>query len=82
LGRVDPITKRIIPKEENGKRNRSPVSIQGDTPLPEEVQEMIKQQQDLILSLQKEVELLSSKNGKLQKTINQISKYISSLQES
>ena len=82
LGRVDPTTKRIIPKGEKGKRNRSPVSIQEDTPLPEDIQEMIKQQQELILSLQKEVELLSSKNGQLQKTINQISKCISNLQES
>lgn len=80
LGRVDPETKRIIPKGEKGKRNRSPVNAPGDSSLPDDVREMIKQQQELILSLQKEVELLHSRNGQLQKAINQIGEFVSRLQ--
>lgn len=61
LGRVDPETKLIIPKAEDGKRNRRKNPIPKGV-LPDEVLIELEDQRKLIKQLQSEVQELSQKN--------------------
>lgn len=53
LGRVDPVTNEIIPKANDGKRNRAPATM--DASVPESVQLELKSKADTIKQLEHQV---------------------------
>lgn len=81
LGRVDPVTKMIIGKAENGKRNRSQLGldINMDVVVPPEYSKIMEQQSIQIQQLQQQVKQLEQRNADLLKTVAQIRDMSSSL---
>ena len=66
LGRVDPVTKMIIPKAPPGSRNRTKLSeVDDGMKLPPEVKRMIASQTDAIASLRAELDALKVRNREL-----------------
>ena len=71
IGRVDPDTKRIIPKAQEGKRNRSK-SIDSYTVLPDDVLLEMKNQKEQIIKLQQQVDELSRRDKENTDLINKM----------
>lgn len=80
IGRVDPVTKAIIGKAEEGKRNRSP--LVEETPqrimIPDEVNTLIEGLRKEIQSLTNQVLELKQKEEKREETINKMIAVLSS----
>lgn len=71
LGRVDPVTKMIIPKAEEGKRNRSK-SAGDNRYLPDDILLEIKNQQEQISQLQLQVAELTKRDRESTELINKM----------
>lgn len=71
LGRVDPITKKIIPKAEDGKRNRSK-SADENSYLPDDIILEIKNQKEQIRQLQLQVAELTKRDRESTGLINKM----------
>ena len=74
LGRVDPETQKIIPKADDGKRNRSKLGVVDpkDSVMPKEVSEVIAQQREEIERLNKVIEDLRKEALKTKKAFTKI----------
>ncbi|WP_274969171.1 hypothetical protein [Succinimonas amylolytica] len=78
LGRVDPVTKMIIPKAAPGSRNRTKLSVtqSDELKLPPEISELIAEQTKAISEMREELDLLKAKNREmavLVKKLNEVS---------
>ena len=74
LGRVDPVTNKIIPKGEAGKRNRSKlVNSEPMDVLPVEISDLISQQREEIQRLIDENASLKDAIIKYKETLKQLS---------
>ena len=71
LGRVDPITGEIVPKETDGKRNRSKLGEEA-VESAQSSEESIQSANETIVSQRKLIEKLSAENKRLLKIISNI----------
>ena len=79
LGRVDPVTKLIVEKAENGKRNRSKLGKNNPgTYVPEEVSRQLDQLRQQIREMNLELEKYKAKVADSDKLFNQIRNLIDS----
>lgn len=78
LGRVDPVTNRIIPKaEEPGRRNRA--SSAGDSGfIPEPIRDELRRQNELIRQLQSQVNELSRRDKESTELISKMKRLLAS----
>ena len=83
LGRVDPVSKEIIPKAENGKRNRSKLGDSVNeakaesTSSPEGVSlDVIAQLNDVIRQRDAEIAALKKQNAKAEKAFIQLREFL------
>ena len=74
LGRVDPETKKIIPKAEPGKHNRTPVGAPNldEEVLPVEVSTLLAQQRQEIRELNAQIEALNKRSEENEAILEQI----------
>ena len=76
MGRVDPITKEILPKGENGKRNRSNSSTQIN-----ELQKQITATQQEVKQANEVIKTLQGRLGKADKFFDELKDMISRYEE-
>ena len=79
LGRVDPVTKTIVEKEKDGKRNRSKLNSTDPNepnPIPQEVTTLLEKQRAEIQSLQLQLKDITDKYHKLSQVVKTINRDI------
>ena len=77
LGRVDNETNTIIPKAEDGKRNRS--KLGGEAPnriIPEEVKKQLEDQRAQIISLSQQLEQIQTNHENAKRFLNSMRKLL------
>ena len=74
LGRVDPETQKIIPKAEDGKRNRSKLGVPNtnDDVMPKEVSDVIAEQRNEIEHLHNVIDELREQQLQTKKALTKI----------
>ncbi|MBQ9008641.1 MAG: hypothetical protein IJ088_04835 [Clostridia bacterium] len=80
LGRVDPVTKCIIGKAEDGKRNRSKIDEESQKAvMPGEVYEALEEIRGQVRDLSEQVSTLSKKVESVHRILNQMKQVFDSL---